>query len=287
MTDYGIRITHVNWASVDGGDDLVGDRTELERKVSRWQLEEDEVDPAIRIVRYEVVPYTPDGLVHLEKCLHAKPCVSWKACAQLVGEQADLRVRQLQKDKIDDNVTLALGRRGLLLGPDVASATVMVERLLERVGMLAKAVIYAHLALDLDMGDGEVTFQCCRGVCGHGPGCPVGDALDLAMRISSLVEADIEPLNRSRALEKQEPIAPGRITGAPGTERYYREAEDLLRRTDLETWREALIRFSEHRGCRDSCAAVYDEHAQRGDDELRAAWCALYENQLLAAEPKA
>lgn len=182
-------------------------------------------------------------------------------------------------------VRLALGRRGLLLGPDAALTPVMVDRLLGRVEMLAKAVIYAHLALDLDMGDDEPTFQCCRAVCGHGPVCPVGDMLDFAMRITELTEADIEPLNSARLLAKQEPVTSKRITGAPGAWRRYLEAERLLERDVIETWREALLRFAKSRGCEVACLASYDVFVERGDDELRAAWCALYDNRLLPGLP--
>ena len=61
-TEFGIRITHITWATVDGGDDLVGARAELEAKAARWRAKAEEVDPSVRIVRYDVVRYVPEGL---------------------------------------------------------------------------------------------------------------------------------------------------------------------------------------------------------------------------------
>lgn len=77
--------------------------------------------------------------------------------------------------------------------------------------ILAKAVIAASQALDIDMGDGEATYQCCNAVCGHGSECLVGRALDLANRLASLTIADVANMNHARALGGiQPPLDPER-----------------------------------------------------------------------------
>jgi hypothetical protein len=76
----------------------------------------------------------------------------------------------------------------------------------EEILRLAKAVLVAGKALNLDMGDGEATYQCCRAVCGHPPSCPIGDALLIAERLTKLDADDIAGLNESRQAENQAPV---------------------------------------------------------------------------------
>jgi hypothetical protein len=74
----------------------------------------------------------------------------------------------------------------------------------EEIEKLAKAVLAAHQALDIDMGDGEPTWQCCNSVCGHGR-CVVGDAVEIAARVSELTEADISSMNYARRMGGLQP----------------------------------------------------------------------------------
>jgi hypothetical protein len=76
--------------------------------------------------------------------------------------------------------------------------------------LLAKAVLAAHQALNIDMGDGELTYQCCNAVCGHGGRnhCLIGNALEIAERCVNLTEEDLESMNKSRTYGGHEPLKP-------------------------------------------------------------------------------
>jgi hypothetical protein len=55
---HGIRITYVNWGTVDGGPDLVGTKQELDVVAAHWAA--DAMNQAAETVTYDVVPY--DGV---------------------------------------------------------------------------------------------------------------------------------------------------------------------------------------------------------------------------------
>jgi hypothetical protein len=54
---YGIRITTVNWACIDGGEDRTGTHAEMCEQIQRWKLE----DPSIEGLKYDVIPYTGEN----------------------------------------------------------------------------------------------------------------------------------------------------------------------------------------------------------------------------------
>lgn len=72
---------------------------------------------------------------------------------------------------------------------------------------LAKGVLAANLALDIDMGDGETTYQCCNAVCGH-CNCLVGDALLIAKSVTKLSPEDLALMNKQRKAPYQVPLTP-------------------------------------------------------------------------------
>lgn len=75
---------------------------------------------------------------------------------------------------------------------------------------LSKAVLAANQALNIDMGDGEPTYQCCNAVCGH-PNCLVGDGLKHALKLVALTENDIKGMNVFRARGNLPPLVPTQI----------------------------------------------------------------------------
>lgn len=64
---------------------------------------------------------------------------------------------------------------------------------------LAKAVLAASEALNIDMGDGELTYQCCNAVCGHSDGCLIGNVLQHAKKITNLDRVDLLAMNLNRS----------------------------------------------------------------------------------------
>lgn len=63
--------------------------------------------------------------------------------------------------------------------------------------LMAKGLLFAEQAIDLDMGDGEPTFQCCNSVCGHN--CLLSQAADIAKKITNLTSDDLVKINNDRA----------------------------------------------------------------------------------------
>ncbi len=59
--------------------------------------------------------------------------------------------------------------------PSASSATVS-SGVAPDLEVLISGVLAANRALNIDMGDGERTYQCCNAVCGHPPGCVFGRA---------------------------------------------------------------------------------------------------------------
>jgi hypothetical protein len=59
-TKYGIRITTVNWACENGGDDRVGTFAELYDLVQQWRIvnNKEGVDEG---VKYDIIPYTGEN----------------------------------------------------------------------------------------------------------------------------------------------------------------------------------------------------------------------------------
>jgi hypothetical protein len=53
---YGIRITRVSWAAIDGGPDLHGTKEQMYAIAARWQADALLGNPD-EVVQYEVVPY--------------------------------------------------------------------------------------------------------------------------------------------------------------------------------------------------------------------------------------
>ena len=71
--NYGVRITLVTWAAIDGGPDLHGTKEEMEAVADRWRNEEHHQDASFT---YEVVPYTgvdPADQETVESFLKQKP----------------------------------------------------------------------------------------------------------------------------------------------------------------------------------------------------------------------
>ena len=54
---YGIRMTRVTWASIDGGPDLHGTRDQMATVAERWRREASERASQDEVVSYDVVPY--------------------------------------------------------------------------------------------------------------------------------------------------------------------------------------------------------------------------------------
>lgn len=54
---YGIRITHVEWAAIDGGPDLHGTREQMTSVAERWRQSDAARPGTDRVVLYDVVPY--------------------------------------------------------------------------------------------------------------------------------------------------------------------------------------------------------------------------------------
>lgn len=73
---------------------------------------------------------------------------------------------------------------------------------------LIVGVMRAENALNIDMGDGEPTYQCCNAVCGHPPSCLVGQA------IHALIDARLIFWNR--AAKEWQRTTPTQ-TGSEGT----------------------------------------------------------------------
>jgi len=100
MKNYGIWITTQWWATIDGGDDEIGTREEMEAKATEYTRE---LLPG-QIVKYEVRPYTVDE--------HGNPENSPRAEMEAIWD-SDLS----EAEKMDKSVTLLLEKFNAKMPP--------------------------------------------------------------------------------------------------------------------------------------------------------------------------
>jgi hypothetical protein len=60
----------------------------------------------------------------------------------------------------------------------------------------------------------------------------------------------------------------------------------VIRRTESESWREAVIRVAKPWGLVWECLETFDAHIRNGSSDSEAAWCALYDWDLTDYEPE-